>query len=305
MIRVGVVRGGVSREYDLSLKTGGSVLQILREHFPSSYKAIDILITKDGIWHIAGRPISSDELVSSVDVVWNGLHGEYGEDGALQAQLEALNIPYTGSGPVASAFGSNPELVKEKIRELGLHPGKEYIVKDFRKLSSASEMSVEEYFARQVAEIFTRFSPPWIVKIHDRKSELVKTREDLYQAFMNFSEKPGDIVVKEYVAGKKVSIFLADQFRGNDVYTFLPLGDNLSQIEKQAVEKYAVDLYVGLGLRHYAKIDFILTSKKTYVTKVELLPEIGLETPLHRSLDAVGAYLPEFIDHILQLAIPK
>ena len=93
MIRVGVVRGGVSREYDLSLKTGGSVLQILREHFPSSYKAIDILITKDGIWHIAGRPISSDELVSSVDVVWNGLHGEYGEDGALQAQLEALNIP--------------------------------------------------------------------------------------------------------------------------------------------------------------------------------------------------------------------
>jgi len=51
LTRVGVLRGGPSSEYEISLKTGGNVLKILREKFGDKYQTHDILIDKEGNWH--------------------------------------------------------------------------------------------------------------------------------------------------------------------------------------------------------------------------------------------------------------
>ena len=77
-IRVGVLRGGPSSEYDISLKTGGHVLRHLKE---DTYIPQDIFISRDGVWHARGFESTPERILKNVDVVFNALHGEYGEDG--------------------------------------------------------------------------------------------------------------------------------------------------------------------------------------------------------------------------------
>ena len=73
-IRVGVLRGGPSVEHEISLLTGANVLTNLVE---DKYQAIDIFISKSGQW----------PAFPEVDVIFNALHGEYGEDGQVQSVL--------------------------------------------------------------------------------------------------------------------------------------------------------------------------------------------------------------------------
>ena len=78
---VGVLRGGTSSEYDLSLKTGAAMLAALPEE---RYDTRDIFIDKRGIWHLRGMPVSSARALQQVDVVLNALHGGMGEDCTVQ-----------------------------------------------------------------------------------------------------------------------------------------------------------------------------------------------------------------------------
>ena len=88
MIKVGVVRGGPSSEYEVSLNTGGNILSHLRsDRLNGTYKAIDILIDKNGDWYKNGIPATMEQIFNSVDVIFNALHGTYGEDGKIQQAL--------------------------------------------------------------------------------------------------------------------------------------------------------------------------------------------------------------------------
>ncbi|MCX6712315.1 MAG: D-alanine--D-alanine ligase, partial [Candidatus Vogelbacteria bacterium] len=101
-IKVGILRGGIGHEYEVSLKTGASVLKNLPA---DKYQSVDMLLSRDGTWHVNGLPMSPEKAARSVDVIFNALHGEFGEDGQVQQILDYLAVPYTGSGTVASALG--------------------------------------------------------------------------------------------------------------------------------------------------------------------------------------------------------
>ena len=169
MIRVGVIRGGVSPEYEISLQTGGRVLQTLAEKLSSKYKPVDILIDRDGLWHVGGLPASLPRIQHGADVFFNALHGEYGEDGKLQQLLENLNIPYTGSGPLASAVGMNKSLTKEHFTRLGFKTPRHEYVFSYKNagtdpaVDGASE-PLEKYLERSAYKVFQKLPPPWVVK---------------------------------------------------------------------------------------------------------------------------------------------
>src|SRR3989344_6179576 len=112
MIKVAVLRGGPSEEYDVSLKTGAHVLSLLRE-MPDKYDPIDIFISRDGEWHLSGLVEEPYRAIRHVDTVWNALHGTYGEDGQVQRLLERMKVPFTGSGSLSSALRMNKEMAKE------------------------------------------------------------------------------------------------------------------------------------------------------------------------------------------------
>lgn len=118
-IRVGVVRGGPSSEYDISLQTGENVLRALR-HKTDQYAPIDILLTKSGEWYVNGLKTDLGHIATHVDVVWNALHGTFGEDGKVQKLFEHFGIPYTGSTSLPSAIGMHKGLAKERFVAAGL-----------------------------------------------------------------------------------------------------------------------------------------------------------------------------------------
>lgn len=148
-IRVAVLRGGPSSEYEVSLKTGASVLK----HLPSHYEALDVFIDKKGVWHIKGIPVTPITIHRRADVVFNALHGEYGEDGTVQRILETLHIPFTGSGSLASAIGMNKALAKE------------YFIKHNIKTPLFKVVDKKDYIPLETAlDIHKTFPQPCVIK---------------------------------------------------------------------------------------------------------------------------------------------
>jgi len=93
--RIGVIMGGPSSEREVSLRTGGAVLQALKNR---GYDAVAIDWTAD-------RSLGELVRTTRIEVAWIALHGTWGEDGCVQGLLECERIPYTGSGVLASALG--------------------------------------------------------------------------------------------------------------------------------------------------------------------------------------------------------
>lgn len=83
---------------------------------------------QEGIIRKVGRRITSSELPQHIDMAFLALHGLYGEDGQIQQELDALNIPYTGSGPKASQIGMDRSIQKDLMGVLGFPGPKDYIL---------------------------------------------------------------------------------------------------------------------------------------------------------------------------------
>src|SRR3989344_3625769 len=114
---VGVLRGGTSSEYELSLKTGAAMLAALPD---DKYDTRDIFIDKRGYWHLRGMPTDAARALSQIDVVLNALHGGVGEDGTVQRLLELSGVPYSGARPQAAALSLNKIRARETLRRAGI-----------------------------------------------------------------------------------------------------------------------------------------------------------------------------------------
>ena len=108
--KVAVLRGGPSSEYEISLKTGKSVIENLRNR----HQVLDVVIDMHGDWYHNGILVSPAQVLSDVDVVFNAMHGEYGEDGKVQQILEQINVPFTGP----KAFSAVQAIRKDHARKI-------------------------------------------------------------------------------------------------------------------------------------------------------------------------------------------
>jgi D-alanine-D-alanine ligase len=108
--RVAVLMGGWSAEREVSLVTGRAVAKALAE---ADYDVVTIDAGRDIATTLAG-------LRPKPDVVFNALHGRYGEDGCVQGLLEIMGVPYTHSGPLASALAMNKPMAKRMFDAAGI-----------------------------------------------------------------------------------------------------------------------------------------------------------------------------------------
>lgn len=330
MIKVGVIRGGISGEYEVSLASGAQVLEHLREGvLKDKYKAIDIYIDREGIWHINGIPMTIDKVAPKVDVIINALHGDYGEDGKVQQLLEQWNIPYTGSGPLASAIGYNKFLTKKEFDKLGIKTPKHLL---FPAYQDDFDGPRQKYPERKAREVWEKLPPPWIVKPLTGGSSMgihvCKTFRDLIVAFDESIDQKVSVIVEEFIKGKEATVGIIDNFRNQNIYILPPIEiripktstffdnevkyngqsqeicpGNFSPDEKIELERLASLIHSGLGLSHYSRSDFIVHPKKgIYALEVNTLPGLTGESLMPKALRAVGSDLPEFIEHLIKLA---
>lgn len=333
MIKVGVIRGGVSSEYEVSLKTGSSILSHLRsDKLNKKYKTIDILIDKEGVWHINGKPVSMKDVFHSVDVIFNALHGDFGEDGKVQQLLDLWGIPYTGSGSFASAVGFNKVLAKEQFISLGVKTPNYLVIPQYKK---ELDGGIESYSKLISKKIHSKLSPPWIVKPLSGGSsvgmKMCHTYPELMDAFIDGVNKDTDVLIEEIIEGKEATVGVINSFRDKKVYILpsieirIPQNKkffdyeakytgvseeicpgNFSRKEKAELERLAEIIHTGLNLEHYSRSDFIIHPKRgIYALEVNTLPGFTDESLVPKMLNAVGASVPEFIDHVIKLALDR
>lgn len=128
MKRVAVLKGGLSSEREVSLRTGAAVANALRT------------VGHDVVELDAQRDIAEVLAAQKPDVVFIALHGRFGEDGCIQGVCEILGLPYTGSGVLASALAMDKVASKRVFAQLGLPvpPGLDDVVPALRGRSLAS-----------------------------------------------------------------------------------------------------------------------------------------------------------------------
>jgi len=135
---VAVLMGGWSAEREVSLASGQACTHALRE---AGFRVTQLDVRRD----IAGVLVELNP-----DVVFNALHGKWGEDGSVQGILETLQIPYTHSGVLASALAMHKEKSKAVFRNAGL-PVAESLVVDLETVATTHVMA-PPYVVKPVAE---------------------------------------------------------------------------------------------------------------------------------------------------------
>lgn len=228
IVKVGVLRGGPSQEYEVSLKTGQHILDMLNsEPLCRGYKGVDIFIDKKGIWHIDGMPQSQAAALQKVDVIFNATKGSFEKDGVqnggdgnggkLQRILETFSMPFVGTTSYGSAIALNKGLAKEHFKQHGIK------TPYYKEFNVAHDENVEP-IAR---DLFRSFPMPVVVKPRGLGSSLgvsyASNMIQLEEAIKHAREFSNDIIVEEYLTGREIISGFIDDFRGQEVYPIFPV----------------------------------------------------------------------------------
>jgi D-alanine-D-alanine ligase len=290
-LHIGVIRGGISPEYDVSLKTGANVL----ENISSTHKPIDILITKDGKWHMNGVEREPERIFKHVDVVWNALHGEYGEDGGIQDVLNHNGVLYTGSDRYPSAITLNKALAKDHAVKLGI---KTPIYMTVRR---------SDDLGKKAQEIWNSIPHPLAVKpanVHtDLEFHKVSSFNTFLDALEHILEKYDLALVEEYISGKASEVLVTENFRGQKVYAF-PASGSLTKEQRRKVEEMAKKVHTAFNLENYSNSHFVVSPKRgVYFLEIETSPRIQKNSVLHNAIESVGSSFKEFFTHVFTLVL--
>ncbi len=302
--KVGVVMGGPSTEREVSLNTGNAIIDALKEN---GYQAIGI--------DLQPKLILKQLQESGIDVVFNAIHGKYGEDGILQGTLEMLDIPYTGSGVLASAVTMDKSISKRLFAASGIPTPKFEI---YNKLQAS----------HLVEEIIEKFGIPVVVKSTAQGSSIgvviVEKTEDLAYA-INEAFKYGDnLVVEEYIKGKEVTaaVLEADPPIALPVIQIVPHSgryDYQSKYTKGAtdylvpaplsdqvtkeIQKVAVKVFSMFECRGVARVDIMLDSEdRPYVLEVNTVPGMTATSLVPKAAAAAGISFADLCEKLVLAA---
>jgi len=182
--KIGVLMGGLSREREISLKTGAAIRKALLEK-GYDVRAIDV-----------GHDVAEVLIREKIERAFVALHGRFGEDGTIQGMLELMRIPYTGSGVLASALAMHKVLSKKVFLCEGI-PTPSYEVLHREELEKGTGGSLS-------------LRLPVVVKPAREGStigiSIVREEEDLLPALKKAAECDEEILVEAFVRGREVTV---------------------------------------------------------------------------------------------------
>lgn len=185
--KIAVIMGGMSLERDISLKSGQGVFEALKN---AGYPVVAIDLTDDMESFI--KTLKSEKI----DIVFNALHGKFGEDGCVQGLLNMMGIPYTHSGVLASAIAMNKTAAKKMAQDLGIC------------------VAVQKVVSKQDILAGNELPMPYVVKPNDGGSSVglfvIRTEADKQKMLAQWSFD-GTVLMESYIAGRELSVAVNDE----------------------------------------------------------------------------------------------
>ncbi len=296
MKKVAVLMGGTSSEREVSLSSGKNVYEALRSLNKYEVTAVDV---KDD--SLAGLP-------EGVDAVYIALHGGWGENGGVQAALNARKIPYTGPGVLASAIAMDK--IKTKM-VLGMKnvPTAEWGLANRDTASSPLPLPV-------VVKPPADGSSVGISKVSDA-ADWVKCRDAAFAA-VSSKEADATILVEEFVPGREFTVAVVNgvawpvieivakggwygyEEKYNSDETKYPFFEGA---EAEKMQKIAVDAYNAVGCRGVTRVDFRMSPMgRMYVLELNTSPGFTSHSLVPKSGMKTGLSFAEVCDVILSKA---
>jgi D-alanine-D-alanine ligase len=307
--KIAVVMGGPSAEREVSLNTGKAILAALHEAGYLSAVGIDLEPTR----------FVEQLTEEKIEVVFNAVHGQYGEDGVLQGALELLGIPYTGSGVLSSAMAMDKGISKRMFLSASIPTPRSLL---FTKADLNRDL---------VIEIIADFSMPVVVKSASQGSSIgvviVEKSEDLSQAIKQAFQYSNSILVEEFIEGRELTVAIW----GNEAPAALPVieivpfsgrYDYHSKYTKGAteyivpaalsddttllVQTVALKAFNVLGCCGIARVDVMLDSNNNpYVLEVNTIPGMTATSLVPKAAAAAGIAFPALCEKLLYLVKEK
>ena len=295
------------------MRTGALVNRTLRD----AHNVTDIFIDPEGQWHRDGLPVNERQVLGNTDLVWNALHGEYGEDGQVQQLLEQFGVPYTGSRPFAVASAWRKDLAQQLLSDAGMNVPQTILMDSSHNPGELAKRAFREiggqYVVKPARGAFSRGV---------RAVRSIQELEGVLTAMIDWHEH---LLLQEAVHGVEVKCLVVDGFRNQEHYVSLPveivkgsrfaihnpeLEDSeylaparLTKSEKELLMQTAVRAHRALGLEGYSSVDMILARRGVVILEVDALPPLSEPDHIPVALSATGATLSELIHPITAFAL--
>lgn len=303
-LKVAILMGGFGAEREISLMSGENVLKNLNKR-----RFIGIPVV------IKNRNPSWLSILKRADVIFVALHGTFGEDGTTQGLLELLNVPYTGSGILASALGMDKVM--------------------FRKIMEREGIPIPRYFVVKMGESIEKVwkffkKPPVFVKPHNQGSSvgasIVRKKSDLAKALNKAFKHSNVALVEEYLRGVEVTCGIL----GNERPEVLPVTEIVPKREffdyeakydeklcdeitpariSTKLTKKAQDLslrvFKVIGAWGFARADLIITDRGPVVLEINTIPGLTPVSLLPKQAAAAGIPYPKLIEKIIKFALER
>ncbi len=307
-MKIAVLYGGVSGEREVSLASGKGIIQALKAN-DHEVIAIDF------------DPNDLSEIINlDVDLVFIGLHGKHGEDGKVQSLLELLNIPYVGSGVLASALAMD----KSKAKQIfGLHD---------IPIAKSDVYSLQDETAIKEAEksIKANFEIPFVIKPNSEGSTLgltiVNDENQITDALLNAQKSDDHAIVEQFIAGieltvpvkgkigEEVALPIIEIVPKNEHYDYESkyteggsehiIPARISDEMTSKIKEYAIKAHQALGCKTYSRADFILTKDNIpYILEVNTLPGMTSTSLFPDAAKKIGLSYEEMIQEFVDLSI--
>jgi len=345
--RVGVLFGGRSSEHEVSLASARNVMEALRL---AGHEVVPIGITPEGRWlqqpdawvrlsaRVQGElpattgestavllPVmTAEQSLSAVDVIFPVLHGPYGEDGTVQGLLEMANIPYVGSGVLASAVAMDKVIARQLFAQYGL-PQVHYVTVLRRRWQAERETVANEI------EAALRY--PLFVKPANMGSSVgvskARNREQLSMALDVAAHFDRRLLVEEAVPHAReieVSVLgnemplasiAGEIVPANEFYDYNAKYENKSSrllipapiddAMMAAVREAAVRAFRALDCAGLARVDFLVDGESgaIYLNEINTMPGFTQISMYPKLWESTGISYPELVDRLLILAMER
>ena len=250
-------------------------------------------------------------VCAAADVVFIGLHGQDGEDGRIQAVLDLMGVPYTGSGHLASAMAMDKEAAKRMMDALGIR------TPAWRML---------RYEPSDVERLAEELPMPCVIKSINGGSSLgvylPEDREELKAALLDVLKFHTRVLVEERIHGRELTqAVLGDRYlpaveviaaEGKFDYTAKYQAGAVSEIcpapitaeQQRMLGETALKLHRGLGLEVYSRADFMLDEAGVpWCLEINSLPGMTPTSFLPQEAAAVGMSYGELCQEILDRSL--
>lgn len=322
--KVMVLMGGDSTEREVSLSSGKRVADGLRS---AGYRVIEMdvvfnpsLAKQRGLEPTSSRAVGLADLVQRLiehrpDVVFIVLHGAPGEDGRVQAVLDLMDIPYTGSGVLASALALDKVMTKRVLKASGVPVAPDVVCYCSESLETVMWKVSESLGYPVIVKPNTQGSTIGVHRVY-RESDLAEALDDAF----HYDEC---VLIEPLLSGVELTVPVVGNWRAValPMIEIVPAGgfyDYEAKYTPGATEEiiparvpdeihqqcahYALLSHRALGCQGMSRTDFIWARDQLVVLEVNTIPGMTPTSLLPRSAEAYGWSFERLVENIVRLA---